>query len=829
MAAAAAAKAMTHHSLGWTGFALGALLLPFAAGAQAVRLAPLAAMAMRQQESAPVLGVLRQKGMLRPAAGNQPAMASTLVRFSGPVPPQVSAIGGHVQWRTGDVAAVDVPLGSLRSLSQLAGVTYVDLAMPLQPQLDVAVPATGASVIRSGTPPDWHGDTGRNVIVATIDTGIDLVHRDFRDAAGNTRILHLFDYTTGQQCTQAQIDAQQCAEVDTDGHGTEVAGIAAGNGSATGNGEAAYQFVGMAPEASLIVAKGDWTTANIVQAIGDVEGVATSRGCPTVVNLSLGTEIGPHDGTDNAARALDNESGPGRIIVVAAGNHANDADHASATVPAGGSLFADMAIPVDTSLTLIDIWYPGSDQLAIHLHNTAECDSGLVSAPVSQASTEATFCSGRGTVVSGNVNPLNGDREILVTLSTTGTNPFADSAWQVELRGTVVAGGHFDAWVNGSESKARFTTNVDTTDTLNDLASAAAPVTVGSYNTKNSWYSLAGPMSAATTNPLGAIAYFSSSGPIRSCSAAASCPTVQKPEIAAPGAWIAAAFSGQTAWPADTCADCYLDLDGVHRYEQGTSMSAAIVTGAVALLLQVAPTADPPQIKEFLERYATVDDSVGQAPSSTWGYGKLNVKAAFDALPVPPPVPPVGLSATVSGSSAVLSWTPDTAIDIDGYNVYRGTSSGGELTQVATVGYESTDYTDSGLASGTYYYTVRALDTKGQESPSSTQVSAAITSTDIAANSTSGGGGCVSRPGGGFDPTLVALALLGALGLRQRGRRRMYPDSCDATAKGGAAEAVWIEPFLFALRPAGQPADAESQTTDPRLSRKTGCGPGEVR
>lgn len=792
---------MRHDSLKRLAVALAAWLVPLAAAGQVMRLAPLGAMLMQQRESAPVLGVLRRKGMLRPASGSQPVVVSTLVRLSGPEPPEVSGIGGRVRWRAGDVASVDVPLASLRSLSKLPGVTYVDIAMPLQPQLDVAVPATGAAAVRSGTPPDWHGDTGRNVIVAAIDTGIDLHHRDFRDAAGNTRILQLFDYTTGQRCSQAEIDAQQCQEVDTDGHGTEVAGIAAGNGSATGNGEAAYRFVGMAPEADLIVAKGDWTTANVVQAIGDVEGVATSLARPLVVNLSLGTEIGPHDGTDNAARALDNDSGAGRIIVVAAGNHANDADHASGVVPAGGSLFTDMDIPVDTSLTLIDFWYPGADQLAIHLHNSAECDSGLVSAPVSQSSTEATFCSGRGTVVSGNVNPLNGDREILVTLNATASNPFPASAWQVELRGTVVASGHFDAWVNGSDSNAKFTTNLDPTDTLNDLATAAAPITAGAYNTKNSWYSLAGPMSAASTNPLGAIAYFSSSGPIRSCSAAASCPAVQKPEIAAPGAWLAAAFSAQTVWPAGTCANCYLDLDGVHRLEQGTSMSAAIVTGAVALLLQVAPTADPAQIKDFLERYATVDDSVGQAPNGTWGYGKLNVKAAFDAFPVPPPAAPAGLSATASGSSAVLSWTPVPAIDIDGYDVYRSTASGGAVTKVATVSYKSSAYTDSGLTSGTYYYTVRALDTKGQESPSSTEVPVTVSSPLATASATSGGGGCVSRPGGGFDPTLVAMALLGALGLRQRGRRRMNP----------------------------QPADVASPIRHPRPPRETGCGSGELR
>ena len=760
---------MSRVASGSVGIVLAAALWPLGARAQSApsttRLAPLATLVMREPADAPVMGVLRQKGLLRPAVGDRPARVATLVRFQGPVP-DLAALGGEVRGRSGDVVAVDVPPSALGQLAALAGVTYVDLAMPLRPQLDVAVPATGASAMRSGTPPDWSGDTGRNVIVAILDTGIDFSHRDFRDSAGNSRILQLFDYTTAQDCTQAQIDALECHEVDTEGHGSEVAGIAAGNGAATGNGQLAYRYVGMAPEASLVVAKADWTTANIVQAVGDVEAFASSLGRPVVINLSLGTEIGPHDGTDNVSQALDNASGPGRVIVVAAGNHADDATHASGTVATDGSVITDLSVPVDTSLTLIDVWYAGADQLAIHLHNTAECDSGLVSAPVSGAATEVSFCNGRGTIVSGSVNPLNGDREILVSLATTGSNPFAATAWQVELRGTVVTNGHFDAWMNGSSSHATFTTNLDATDTLNDLATATAPITVAAYTTKNTWESLAGSMSASTPGALEAIAYFSSAGPRRACSAASLCPPVQKPELTAPGAYIASALSAQTVWPTGTCVDCYTDLDGVHRFGQGTSFAAPMVSGAVALLLQVAPTADPSAIKDSLERYAAVDAFVGEAPNDSWGYGKLDVKAAFDALPVAPPAAPTGLAAAVSAATVNLSWSPVAALDLDGYTVYRSTSSGGTAVKVATVSYRNTTYADAVPAAGTYFYSVRALDTKAQESLPSAQVSAAVSSVPAATSSASGGGGDI-------DPTLLVLALAAAFGLRRTGGRRV--------------------------------------------------------
>ena len=759
--------------------AAAVLLLPLGAQAQVTRLAPLAVAVMQQQGRAGMSGVLRRRGMLQPAEGNQPATVSTLVRFRGDRL-DVSAVGGRIDWTLGDVAEVNVPLAALADLARLPAVRYVDVAMPLHPQTDVAVPATGASALRSGTPPDWSGDTGRNVIVGILDTGIDLAHPDFHDAAGKTRILRLLDYTTGTQCTGAQIDAHTCVEVDTEGHGTQVAGIAVGNGAATGNGEPAYRYIGMAPEASLIVVKADWTTANIVQAVGDVESIATSLSRPIVINMSLGTEIGPHDGTDNAARALDNASGPGRVIVIAAGNHADDGTHASGSVGQDASVVTNLEVPVNTDLTLIDIWYPGADQLAVHLHNTAECDSGLVSAPISASSTEESFCSGRGTIVSGNVNPLNGDREILVTLAATGTTPFAATAWTLELRGTLIANGRFDAWVNGSASSAKFTSNLDPADTLNDLAAASAPISVAAYNTKNTWYSLDGPMSAATSNPLGTLSYFSSRGPRRPCTDAASCPAEQKPELTAPGAWIASAYSAQTHWPEGTCGDCYVELDGVHSLRQGTSMSAPMVSGAVALLLQVDPAGDPTGIKDLLERNAAVDEFVGQAPNDAWGYGKLDVKTAFDALPVPLPAAPANLSATVSGTSAALSWTPVAALDVDGYDIYRGTSSGAEVTQVATVSYKSAAYTDSGLSSGTYYYVVRTLDTKGQESLPSAEVSAAISASASATSSSGGGGGCVSASGGPFDPTVPALLAIAGAGLGAGRCRRSGKNSGES-------------------------------------------------
>src|SRR5205814_4227147 len=122
----------------------------------------------------------------------------------------------------------------------------------------------------------------------------------FKDQAGATRFVNIWDqsasgtgppgYPYGVECTPQQIDMGTCAEVDKDEHGTHAAGIAAGDGSQTGNGKPAYTYAGMAPRADLIVVKTDFTTPEVLDAVGYVFGKATARGENAVVNLSLGTQ-----------------------------------------------------------------------------------------------------------------------------------------------------------------------------------------------------------------------------------------------------------------------------------------------------------------------------------------------------------------------------------------------------------------------------------------------------------------------------------------------------------------------------------------------------------
>ena len=145
------------------------------------------------------------------------------------------------------------------------------------------------------------GRTGRNVIIGIIDTGIDWCHPAFRRRDGSSKILYYYVPTTNTEYTRTQIEQfinQGRCDGDYHIHGTHVAGIAS------------Y----IAPDADLIVVRLDETDlfdTHVIQGLQYLRNKKNSLGRPMVVNMSLGTHFGPHDGTGMLDRAIANLSGNG--------------------------------------------------------------------------------------------------------------------------------------------------------------------------------------------------------------------------------------------------------------------------------------------------------------------------------------------------------------------------------------------------------------------------------------------------------------------------------------------------------------------------------------
>lgn len=576
----------------------------------------------------------------------------------------LAALGARVRRVAGDIAVVDAPVALLPQMAAMPQVEAISVSrlvemLNYEGNRDINTFAVHAG---AGLPQAYRG---QGVVMGVLDTGIDVTHPDFRDEGG-TRIEYLLEFlpppegggaTEGGSATwtREQINQQidNFPQRDIHGHGTHVAGTAAGGG------RGAAQFLGVAPEARLVIVKGTRTGSDpelphifreddIVDGVAWIFERAAALGMPAVVNLSLGVLSGPLDGTDPGVRAVSNLAGPGRIIVFAAGNDGARLIHAGTHYAAGDQPTMIARRPAEggfvdpTHGQRIDIdgWYDAhtlsSIAVAARDPHTLEVVAAM-SVPVGQIQFVELRVGGAtiGYVwvdASITEHTYNNDGFFRVII---GERLEAGATTNVDLRRydwsvtpTAVAAGRVDAWIRRRDMGAFITEATipqfvpgDSLMTLNRWAAGEHILSAGAHTTLTHWIRSDG-VPVAIPAVLGDRASFSSRGPTRDGR--------MRPDISAPGQVIASSRSG---W-ADFGLSATIYGQPLYVMMQGTSMAAPFLSGAVALMLQVDPTLDPARAREVLHRTARADEHTGAVPNVGFGHGKLDVLAALQTVTV---------------------------------------------------------------------------------------------------------------------------------------------------------------------------------------------------
>ena len=562
----------------------------------------------------------------------------------------------------GNVATVETNLDRLLQLAALSSVSGISAATYYSLTNDRAAQGIGATStggMRAVT------QTGRGVVVGILDTGIDFRHPDFTRPGSNgqqTRIKALLDMTVynpvtinvngsnvtidadwnyylaggnipvGRLYTESDINAALQApkpadqnndlvkQRDKNSHGTHVAGTAAGNGLGAPSAQGLY--AGIAPEADLIIVKGNrsdtgeylFQSTDQINALAFIKERATVLGEPFVINMSYGDHFGPHEGTHILDQAIDNlaGSGPGRAVCVAAGNSGNENIHASGDVTTGGDVVLNIVPPPGDNPAFLELYYAGADRISV----TVTKPNGATIGPIAYNPNGYV----NGTPADPHISVYNttdthyGKNNLYVNFTNAARNLGA-LPWSFRLHGdAVTAGGHFNAWI----WRGNFTSFADSAGHLTSPGVARGAITAGAWTTRGN------------PSAIGNYALFTSTGP-----------TVdgrQKPDISAPGDFLYSSRSSdnlQTTFFYGSGSDALATGVSAARYGglAGTSMSTPVVTGAVALLLQADPNLTVEQIKELLKNNATHDSFTGQGWSPRFGNGKLNIAAAINAAP----------------------------------------------------------------------------------------------------------------------------------------------------------------------------------------------------
>ncbi len=566
----------------------------------------------------------------------------------------IKMLGARVGTVAGNIVTARIPVDAVTAVAALQGVDVIEGAQKVNFAMDSSRLLTGVDKVHGAQAPLTMPFLGKNVVVADIDAGLDFGHPDFytgdRKALRLKRVWLQADtvggtvpakYGYGKEFTTTDAILAKGTDLSSYAHSSHVLGIAAGADTTGGN-----PYYGIARESDLIFTTFGSIDTGIADAMKYVFDYADSVGKPAVINMSLGTQMGPHDGTSLRDQVADQLAGPGHIFVGAAGNDGLIDTHVSKTFKADGDTlligvaFAESMNAAGTG----EMQFWGEEGKSFKIRVCTIDKTTLL--PVYQSRAFNASRSYSGTVVlqkpydqaGGSfdivtqTSPLNNRPTAHITLNITDYKPGKVIAIMVIGDG----GNTVHGWCNQNwccfrkwNEKMDLPDNKYQTCEIGGVGNSV--ITVGAYVTRPKVITITGDTlinsaSAGSADGFAIhdIAPFSNQGP-----------TIDgrmKPDISAPGSYIISALNSHSY------SDNYYVAKSTDKWNgrtygygamQGTSMSTPQVAGIIATWLEAVPTLTTEQIRETFKNTAIRDKYTGSEPNNTWGYGKIDAYAGL--------------------------------------------------------------------------------------------------------------------------------------------------------------------------------------------------------
>lgn len=523
-------------------------------------------------------------------------------------------VGARRDDRNISIVTARIPIDRIDHVRQQPFVRGLTAARPIRPTLEatiedmqVALPAAAGMT-----------NVGQGVVVGIVDFGCDFAHQNFRNADGSTRIEALWvqaghaakgGVAYGRLYTRADIDLAlqshdpyqalgygQDLDKGDGSHGTHVMDIAAGNGLGS-------KVPGCAPGSTIVfvdLSPTDihWYGLGVVgQSLGDsvrlLEAVnfiferAADRPC--VVNLSLGTNGGPHDGTTPVEQGLDDliSDKPNRAVVIAAGNSQSHGIHQHGIISSDASIDLVWKTRKSTTGQEMEIWIPAACRVAVEVIAPDGTNLGITEPGHNSSVGSAT------NVVLYVANQLNNssNNDNVIGIYLAGTVGYGNFTVRLSNRGTTEA--PFHAWIERDDKAQSSFANPTANHTLGSISCGYETICVGSYDAHKAQRTLS---------------FFSSNGPTRDGRL--------KPELSAPGHDVFAAQSGTG--------------HGVTK-KSGTSMATPAVSGLIALLFAEAAnqgkTLSATHLRNALIQGVNANPSGATGWDAGYGHGRASSEA----------------------------------------------------------------------------------------------------------------------------------------------------------------------------------------------------------